>query len=107
MPKYTLENLPGGLTPRDLRMVERYDRLSKLYSTRATLLKDKIKAAFGPVNTALGGVIIKTVEKRGLDNDAFEKAHPASKYPQYYKTVLNVTAIPKEARAYYLQTMRY
>ena len=102
--KYSLDNLPEGITPRDLRMVERYDRLSKLYGKRATLLKDRIKAAFGPVNTALGGVIIKTATVSSVDAEAFAKAHPFATHPQYYKTVLDVKSIPAEARKGYVTT---
>lgn len=97
---YTMENLPEGITPRDIRMVARYDRLSKLYSERATRLKDKIKAAFGPVTVVLEGIVIKTTTRKTLDAKAFEAAHPYAEFPQFYKAtpVLDLSNIPKDAR---------
>jgi hypothetical protein len=95
---YSLDNLPEGITPKDIAMVERYDRLSKLYAARAQILKDKIKAAFGAGNFALGRVLITSTSKRTLDKDAFIEAHPYSEFPQYYTVSLAVTSIPKAAR---------
>ena len=47
---YDMENLPEGIEAKDIVLLERYDRLSKLYAKRAAPLKDKIKAAFGKGN---------------------------------------------------------
>lgn len=95
---YTDESLPAGLTQRDFRMMERYDRLSKLYAERRSIIREKIIAAFGEGSHECEGVTVTTSVAMVLDKSAVEDRFPADKFPEYYKQVLDLKNIPAAIR---------
>lgn len=93
--------LPEELTEKDLEKYVRYNGLLLKYKPLRDALNNKIKLAFDKAGLKKGTYLFKTfIIKRGeqncFDAEAFKKAHPFEKYPQYYRQVptFDATLVP-------------
>lgn len=83
---------------------EDYDRAAKLNAGIAKLqaefdaLKARIKAeATTPGTKVHGNVVVEVTERRDKDIEAIEASLPYSTNPEFYKHVLDIPKVPKDA----------
>lgn len=93
-------NLPEGITQAELDKYARVDAAIKRLEPEKKRLNDKIKRAFTELGTFLcGSVVVKRTQADSFDAVAFADKYPESKYPQYYKSVVDPTKIDAKTKS--------
>lgn len=105
-----MATLPEGLTQKDIDRYAYLDAGMKKLAEEHKVLNEKIKKAHEaagikpPKNLVypsdkFGSVIVKIGEQKRLDEAALEEAHPQAKYPDFYTTRFDKSAVPADVTA--------
>jgi len=87
--------LPAGITITKVKRYLKLDKAIKTFSDEHKALGDEIKAATTKGTYVAGDVILDRTEADNVDTKGLASQYPFDLFPEYYKFVIDVKAIPE------------